>query len=90
MTNVEQEFTERYVKTLTTWILFHRVVQDLCKMANGKNYFDAEAALVKMDIPSALKVVKHLYETDRAGLDKLYTQGVTEIEHLKELVNKQG
>ena len=90
MTSVEEEFKERYIKTITTWILFHRMVHELCGLANGTNYFDAEAVLVKMDMPSTLNVVKNLYETDKAGLDKLYNQGVKEIEQLKKLVNQQG
>ena len=87
MVSIEQEFTERYIKTLTTWVLFHRMVYELSTTGYDMNYFDGEAIVVKMDMPSVLKVVKNLYETDRAGLDKLYNKAVDEIEHLKELVN---
>ena len=54
------------------------------------NYFDGEAVVVKMDIPSVLKVVQHLYETDKESLDKLYFQSIDEISHLKDLVNRAG
>ena len=87
MASIEQEFTERYVKTLTTWILFHRLVYELSTTGYDMNYFDGEAAIMKMDMQSVLMVVRNLYETDRAGLDKLYNKAVDEIEHLKELAN---
>lgn len=88
MTNLESEFTERYIKTLTTWILYHRLVIEFSTISCDMNYYDTEGLLVKLNVPSVLKVVKHLYETDRAGLDKLYEQGVDEIEHLKELIGE--
>lgn len=90
MTSLESEFSQRYIKTLTTWIVFHRMIYDMITKNDEINYYDAEAALVKMDMPSVLKVVKKLYETDRAGLDKLYEKGVNEIEYLKELANIKG
>ena len=85
--NIEQEFRDRYVKQLTAWIVFHRMVVELDKM---DDYYDTEAILVKMDIPSIIKVVNNLYETDKEGLDKLYDQSIEEIEHLKALVNRVG
>ena len=87
MASLEQEFSHRYIKDLTSWIVFHRTIYELYKSGDTKLYVDAEAVLVKLDIPSILKVVKNLYETDRAGLDKLYEQSIKEIDHLKEMIN---
>lgn len=88
--SLEQEFKEKYIKDLTSWILFHRMMYELSTTGYDMNYFDGEAVVVKMDIPSVLKVVQHLYETDKESLDKLYFQSVDEISHLKDLVNRMG
>lgn len=88
--NIEQELKEKYIKDLTAWVVFHRLMYEMSTTGYDMNFYDGEATVLKMDIPSVLEVIKQLYETDKENLDKLYFQSMDEISHLKELVNRAG
>lgn len=86
--NLEQETKEKYIKSIANWVLFHRTMYEVSQLENP--YWDLEGMMTKMNVPAVVETIERLYETDRQGLDKVYSMYIEEIEHIKELVNKEN